>query len=89
MGSAKGLPDDPDHDRLAIAVEDHQLDHIDFEDEHKSIADAGTWQENDRNERRLVFTLHGRDGDRKYALIHTGGTQWLLHLTKDQSANRR
>jgi len=80
----KGLPDDSAHDRLAIAVDDHELDHIDFEDEHKSIADSGTWQEHDRNERRIVFTLDGRSAGRRYALIHTGGTQWLLHLTKDQ-----
>ena len=58
----KGLPDDTAHDRLAVAVDDHDLDHVDFEDEHKSIADDGTWEEHDRNERRLLFSLHGRDG---------------------------
>jgi hypothetical protein len=31
-----------------------------------------------------VFTLHGRGAPRRYALIHTGGQDWLLHLTKDQ-----
>ena len=80
----KGLPTSPSQDRLAVAVDDHDLDHVDFEDEHKTIADEGTWEEHDRNERRMVFSLHGRDGARRYALIHTGGTQWLLHLTKDQ-----
>jgi DNA ligase D-like protein (predicted 3'-phosphoesterase) len=80
----KGLPDDPAHDRLAVAVDDHDLEHVDFEDEHKSIADDGTWEEHDRTERRLLFSLHGRRGSRRYALIHTGGNQWLLHLTKDQ-----
>ena len=40
----KGLPDDPARDRLAIAVDDHALDHVDFEDEHKSVADTGTWE---------------------------------------------
>jgi DNA ligase D-like protein (predicted 3'-phosphoesterase) len=80
----KGLPDDTRHDRLAIAVGDHELDHVDYEDEHKFIADTGTWAEVDRDERRLVFTLHGREAVRRFALIHTGGTQWLLHLTKDQ-----
>jgi hypothetical protein len=81
----KGLPDGP-ADRLAIAVEDHDLDHVAYEDEHKSIADTGTWEEHDRDERRMVFTLHGRTTSRRYALIHTGGTQWLLHLMKDQPA---
>ena len=80
----RGLPDDPAHDRLAIAVDDHGLDHVDFEDEHKTIADDGTWEEHDRTDRRLLFALHGRHGVRRYALIHTGGKQWLLHLTRDQ-----
>lgn len=80
----KGLPDDPARDRLAVAVPDHDLDHVDYTDEHKSIADEGTWVEEDRTERRFVFVLHGRAGARRYALIRTGGEQWLLHLTKDQ-----
>ena len=80
----KGLPDDPRRDRLAVAVADHDLDHAGYEDEHKTIADEGTWHEEDRSERRLLLTLHGRSGARRYALIHTAGEQWLLHLTKDQ-----
>ncbi len=80
----KGLPDDPAHDRLAVAVDDHDLDHVDFEDEHKSIADEGTWEEHDRTDRRLLFSLRGRAGVRRYALINTGEDQWLLHLTKEQ-----
>ena len=80
----KGLPDDPAHDRLAVAVDDHDLDHVDFEDEHKTIADTGTWLEHDRSDRRLLFSLHGRTGVRRYALIDTGEGQWLLHLTKGQ-----
>ncbi|MBS2938006.1 hypothetical protein KDN32_09660 [Nocardioides sp. J2M5] len=84
----KGLPDDPAHDRLAIAVDDHELDHVDFEDEHKSIADTGTWTLEDRTDRRLLFVLSGRTSTRRFALIHTGGTQWLLHLVQDQSVNK-
>ena len=80
----KGLPEDGRHDRLAIAVDDHELDHVDYEDEHKSVADTGTWEEHSRDDRRLVFTLHGRAGSRRFALINTGGVQWLLHLTKAQ-----
>lgn len=80
----KGLPADSSHDRLAVAVGDHDLDHVNFEDEHKQVADDGTWVEHDRTERRLLFSLHGRFAVRRYALIHTGGRQWLLHLTKDQ-----
>lgn len=79
----RGLPDDPRHNRLAVGVADHDIDHLDYEDADKSIADTGTWDEDDRNDRRLLFTLHGRDGSRRYALIRTG-QDWMLHLTKDQ-----
>lgn len=78
-----GLPDSPRNDRLAIAVSDHDLDHLTYEDEHKQIADIGWWELVDRNERRFVFILHGRTGDRRFALIDTG-SDWLLHLTRDQ-----
>lgn len=80
----RGLPTSADADRLAIAVDDHDLDHLTFHDEYKFIADIGWWEEHERNERRILFTLHGRGGDRRYALIRTK-TDWLLHLTKDQS----
>ena len=79
----RGLPDDPAHNRLAVQVGDHDLDHVDYTDEHKSIADEGTWEEHDRTERRILFTLHGREASRRYALIKTD-TDWLLHLTKEQ-----
>ncbi|MEO9323092.1 DNA polymerase ligase N-terminal domain-containing protein [Nocardioides sp. C4-1] len=79
----KGLPTDSRHDRLAVAVADHDLDHATYTDEHKTIADHGTWTLVDRTERRFVFDLHGQDGVRRYALVDTG-RDWLLHLLKQQ-----
>ena len=79
-----GCRPDARSDRLAVAVPDHDLDHLTYTDEHKSIADIGWWEEHDRNDRRLLFSLHGRSGARRYALIHTDANNWLLHLTKDQ-----
>lgn len=79
----RGLPDSPQRNRLAIAVPDHDMDHLTYSDEDKSIADTGWWAEIDRTDRRLLFELHGRDGARRYALIQTGDGL-LLHLTKDQ-----
>ena len=79
----RGMPTDSSHDRLAVAVGDHDLDHLAYEDDHKFVADTGWWEQEDRNERRFVFTLHGRGGPARYALINTG-KDWLLHLTKDQ-----
>lgn len=79
----KGLPTDVRHDRLAVAVPDHELDHASYADEHKAIADHGWWELEDRTARRFVFVLHGTTGSRRYALIDTG-SDWLLHLVKDQ-----
>ena len=79
----KGLPTDPSRDRLAVAVPDHALGHATYVDADKTIADTGWWELEDRNDRRFVFVLHGRGGAARYALIDTG-SDWLLHLTKDQ-----
>jgi DNA ligase D-like protein (predicted 3'-phosphoesterase) len=79
----KGLPTTPKEDRLAVAVPDHDLDHLRFEDEHKSVADIGWWEDVGSNDRRLLFVLHGRAGSVRYALIDTG-RDWLLHRTKEQ-----
>jgi DNA ligase D-like protein (predicted 3'-phosphoesterase) len=79
----RGLPERPDQNRLAVAVPDHALDHLEYTDADKSIADIGWWEEHDRNERRIVLTLHGQRDSRRYALIHTS-RDWLLHLVKDQ-----
>ena len=79
----RGLPPDPAENRLAVEVDDHDLEHLTYEDQDKSIADFGWWEEHDRNERRMVFTLHGRHGAGRYALIRTS-KDWLLHRTKEQ-----
>ena len=82
----RGLPPGPGINRLAVAVPNHDLDHLHYEDADKSIADIGWWEEHGRNERRILFTLHGQRGARRYALIRTS-RDWLLHLTKDQPAD--
>jgi hypothetical protein len=82
-----GLPTDVRKDRLAVAVDDHELDHLTYEDEHKSIADIGTWELVDRDDRRMVLVLHGVESDVRYALIDTG-RDWLLHLTREQPPPR-
>jgi len=83
LGTPEGFATSSLHDRLAIAVPDHALDHATYTDESKSVADHGTWTLLDRTERRFVFQLHGEHGVRRYALIDTG-RDWLLHLMKVQ-----
>jgi DNA polymerase Ligase (LigD) len=84
----RGLPDSSQHDRLAVPVDDHELEHLTYEDADKSIADIGWWELVDRNERRFVFRLHGRGGVQQFALIDTGD-DWLIHLTRDQPGSTR
>ena len=79
----KGMPDSAAEDRLAVGVADHDLEHASYTDADKRIADEGTWELEDANERRFVFVLHRRTGARRYALIYTG-KDWLLHLTRRQ-----
>ncbi len=79
----KGLPTSSRHDRLAVAVDDHDLDHLTYADEHKTVAETGWWEEESRDDHRIVFVLHGGSGARRYALIRTD-RDWLLHLVKDQ-----
>lgn len=81
----RGLPVGPEENRLAIEVADHQLDHLTYQDSDKSIADHGWWEEHNRNERRILLTLHGQHSSRRYALIRTA-SDWLLHYTNDQPA---
>ncbi len=50
------------HDRLAVAVADHELEHARYTDEHKQVVDHGWWALVDRTERRTVLDLHGRAG---------------------------
>lgn len=81
----RGLPTSSREDRLAIAVGDHDLDHLTYEDEHKSIADIGWWEDLGRTAKRRLLVLHGREDVVRYALIDTG-RDWLVHRTKDQPA---
>jgi hypothetical protein len=82
----RGLPISSTKNRLAVAVSDHDLDHLSYEDADKDIADIGWWEEHDRTPRRILLTLHGRRGSVSYALIRTDA-DWLLHLMKDQPAS--
>ena len=87
----KGMPVHPKGNRLAVRVEDHDLDHIDFEDHTqvagqpegviaKSIWDSGTYEMVRSNDRKHVFDLAGERLNGRYSLFQTGGTQWMIHL---------
>jgi bifunctional non-homologous end joining protein LigD len=87
----KGPPTDTAHDRLAIRVDDHDLDHLGFEDltpvdgaepgaVTKSIWDRGTYETARATDDKLVIDVDGERMAGRFALIHTGDDQWLMHL---------
>ncbi len=85
--------------RLAVQVEDHDLDYIDFEGNIEEgsygaglvkIWDKGTYEtETDRND-KIVFRLYGKKLKGRYTLLKMkwGEGQWLLFKTKKEEKGR-
>jgi bifunctional non-homologous end joining protein LigD len=82
----KGPPEAPKIRRLAVQVEDHPVDYIDFAGVIPDGYGAGTveiWDQGEykllgREEKRLSFVLHGKRLQGEYLLLHTGDRNWLL-----------
>ena len=83
----KGVPTEPGVRRLAVQVEDHPIDYIDFSGEIPEgeygagtveIWDKGEFQLAKKMPGQLEFTLKGDKLSGAYVLIHTDGQNWLL-----------
>jgi len=77
--------------RLAVQVEDHPIDYVDFageipEGEYGAgiveIWDKGEYELARQLPDKLEFTLRGARYSGDYALIHTRGNDWLLFKRK-------
>lgn len=88
----KGMPTDPSRNRLAVRVEDHDLDHIDFVDPTpvgageaiaKSIWDQGVYRTVKWEPNKVVVDLIGERLDARFAIFHTNDNQWMVHLMGD------
>jgi bifunctional non-homologous end joining protein LigD len=88
----KGLPPAPGENHLAVAVEDHPLEYLDFEAEIPkgqygagsiAIWDSGTYECLKWEPRKIEVALHGHRLDARYALFPIdAGEQpknWLIH----------
>lgn len=90
----KEPPSQPGIRRLAVEVEDHPLNYINFEGVipegmygagKVEIWDKGTYTLKHRSQNKIEFTLHGEKLKGEYALIRfKGDKNWLL-LKKKQS----
>jgi bifunctional non-homologous end joining protein LigD len=88
----KGLPEKKGIKRLAVQVEDHPVDYINFEGEipkglygagKVKIYDKGTYKLINKTRDRISFTLYGKKFQGDYHLIKTKRPkQWLLIRTK-------
>jgi len=84
----KGIPEDPERNRLAVHVEDHPLSYIDFAGEIPAgsygagsvrIWDAGTYDCHKFRDDEVIVTFHGERVQGKYALFQTDGKNWMIH----------
>ena len=89
----KGLPEKEGIKRLAVQVEDHPVDYINFEGEipkglygagKVKIYDKGKYELIDKTKDKISFILEGKKLKGEYHLIKTklGKNQWLLIKTK-------
>ncbi len=94
----KGPSMDPSQKRLALRVEDHELDYAGYEGiipdgEYGAGAvvtwDSGTYELIDWGEKEIVFELQGRKLRGGFALVKfkgQKGNEWLLIKRKDDHA---
>ena len=89
----KGIPPDPKRNHLAVHVEDHPLEYIDFAGEIPKgsygggqvyIWDRGTyeelkWQMGPRGKKEVQVALHGERLQGRYVLFQTNGENWMMH----------
>ena len=87
----KGVPVETGVRRLAVQVEDHPIDYVDFagkipEGEYGAgiveVWDKGEYELANKLPDKLEFTLKGAGYSGDYALIHTKGNNWLLFKRK-------
>ena len=96
----KGVPMDRKRNHLAVHVEDHPLDYIDFAGEipageygggQVSIWDRGTYEiekwRPDARKGEVIVTLHGERAQGRYALFQTDGKNWMIHRMDDPPAS--
>jgi bifunctional non-homologous end joining protein LigD len=89
---------DPSQKRLAIAVDDHVLEHADYEGIIPDggygagavvIWDKGAYEPHAWSDSAIEFTLHGRKLKGTFALVRfkrAGENEWLLIKKKDEHA---
>ncbi|WP_280234875.1 ATP-dependent DNA ligase [Nocardia cyriacigeorgica] len=89
----KGPPTNTKDNRLAVHTEDHPMEYLDFHGTipkgeygggEMTIWDTGTYEAEKWREDEVIVVLRGERLHGRYALIRTGGKNWLMHLMREQ-----
>jgi bifunctional non-homologous end joining protein LigD len=86
----RGLPLDPKRNHMAVHVEDHPLEYLDFHGDIPEgnygagwmrVWDTGTYEVAEWEPKKLVVVLHGERVDNRFALFQAGkeAKNWLIH----------
>jgi len=85
-----GIPEDPQHNRKAVHVEDHPLDYLDFAGTipagnygagEVSVWDRGTYATEKWEAGKIVVVFHGQRLRGRYSLFRAGRSDkdWMIH----------
>ena len=84
----KGIPTDPRRNHLAVHVEDHPLEYLDFAGDiptgeygagRVAIWDRGTYEAEKFRDDEVIAVFHGERVQGRYALFQTRGKDWMIH----------
>ena len=93
----KGLPDRPGIRRLAIQVEDHELDYIDFQGTISKgygagkvkIADQGNYELIEFTSKKIRLILKGKKYHGCYNLFKINDKQWLINKLRNNKGLKK
>jgi bifunctional non-homologous end joining protein LigD len=84
----RGVPADPDRNRLAVRTEDHPLEYLDFEATipagqygagRMTIWDRGTYVAEKWEDAKVIVRFEGERVRGRYSLFRTRGDNWMIH----------
>ena len=79
--------------RLAVQVDDHDIDYMDFEGTipegeygagEVKIWDKGTWEPESVKDKKIVFVIHGKRLKGRYTLVNFKEKNWLFFKAKEK-----
>ena len=92
----RGVPRDPNENRLAVHTEDHPIEYLDFHGTipkgeygagEMTIWDRGTYEAEKIEQNKIVARFEGERVRGRYALFQTRGDDWMIHRMDPPAAD--